>query len=299
VPYNTGSSEVPALFDEGTSSGDPNLNPGSKDGIQVYTFLFDPAAIAAHTLTGMVVALKVKSNLVGAGVPDTATIYKTVNLKPNSEVTPSMVQVINVSVHDITETTAIVSFDTVNAGGVPQGTKAKIDYGLTAAYGSTTALTPVFLTHHNIPLSALAANRTYHYKITATSTGGVVGTTSDATFTTLPPSTPVLRYRVQSRSKVGNQEIVTYRVTNEGAGIALNVAFSGWWANKGVTFDALLTALPTTIPAGGAFADFTVRWNLPTPAPSNFTSKFTCTYQNSGSPPINYSSSPFLLVFVP
>jgi hypothetical protein len=298
VPFNTGLSEVPALFDQGTASGDPNLNPLSKDGQQIYTFQFDPAAVAAHTLTGIIVGLKVKSNLAVTPPPDSATIYKTVNLKPNSEVTPSQVQIINVSVHDITETTAIVSFDTVNAGGVPQGTKAKLDYGLTAAYGSTTPLTPAFLTHHNINLTGLAASKTYHYKITATSMGGVVGTTSDATFSTLAPATPVLRFRVQSRQMVGGQELVTYRVTNEGAGIALNVAFSAWTANRGVTFGSLLTAPPTTVPPA-AFADFTVAWNLPTPTPANFASRFTCTYRNSGAPPQNYSSSPFLLVFVP
>jgi len=289
---------VPALFDQGTASGDPNLNPLSKDGQQIYTFQFDPAAIAAHTLTGMIVGLKVKSNLAVSPPPDTATIYKTVNLKPNSEVTPSMVQIVNVSVHDITDTTAVISFDTVNAGGVPQGTKAKVDYGLTNAYGSTTPLTPAFLTHHNIALTSLGSNRTYHYKITATSMGGVVGTTSDATFSTLAPATPVLRYRVVGRSLVGNQQLVTYRVTNEGAGIALNVAFSGWWANKGVTFDTLMSAPPTTIPPA-TFADFTVRWNLPTPNPANYATKFTCTFQNSGAPPVNYSNSPMLLVFVP
>ncbi len=298
VPYNTGLSEVPALFDEGTASGDPNLNPGSKDGQQIYTFQFDPAAIASHTLTGMIVGLKVKSNLAISPPPNTATIYKTINLKPNSEVTPSAVQIINVSVHDITETTAKISFDTVNAGGVPQGTKAKVDYGLTNAYGSTTPLTPTFLTHHTIVLSGLQSNKLYHYMITATSTGGVVGTTTDATFTTLAAATPVLRYRVVSRSLVGNQQLVTYRVTNEGAGIALGVSFSGWWANKGVTLDMLMSATPTTIPPG-TYADFTVRWNLPTPNPANYATKFTCTYQNSAAPPLSYSNTPMLLVFVP
>jgi hypothetical protein len=298
VPYNTGLSETPPLFDEGTASGDPNLNPGSKDGLQVYTFQFDPAAIASHSLTGIIVGLKVKSNIVGAGVPDTATIYKTVNLKPNSEVTPSMVQIVNVSVHDITEVSAKISFDTVNAGGIPQATKAKIDYGLTNAYGLSTPLTPAFLTHHTIQLTGLASSKTYHYMITATSMGGVVGTTSDATFTTLAPATPILRYRVLSRSLVGTQHLVTYRVTNEGAGIALNVAFSGWWANRGVTFDTLMSPTPTTIPPGG-YADFTVRWNLPTPPPANFSTKFTCTFQNSAAPPATYSNTPMLLVFVP
>ncbi len=295
LPYNTGLSEVPALFDQGTSSGDPSLNVGSKDGIQTHLFKFNPLSFPSAIIVG----LRVKSNIAAVGVPDTATIYKTVNLKDNASVTPSAVQVKNVSVHDITETSAKVSFDTVNAGGAPQLTKGKVDYGLTTAYGTTTPLTPSFLTHHTIPLTGLSANKTYHYKVTATTSGGVSGSSSDATFTTLPPSTPILRYRVLSRSFIPGYELVTYRVTNTGAGIALNLAFSGWTANNGVTFDSLTTSLPTSIAASGGFADFTVKWALPTPAPARFVSKFTCTFENSAAPPATYSNTPALLVFVP
>jgi hypothetical protein len=295
VPYNTGLSEAPPLFDQGTSSGDPNLNPGSKDGVQTYTFAFNPASFPSAIIVG----LRVKSNIVAVGVPDTATIYKTINLKDNASVTPSAVQIKNVSVHDITETSAVLSFDTQNAGGAPQLTKAKIDYGLTSAYGTTTPLTPAFQTHHSITLTGLAANKTYHFKITATTSGGVSGFTSDATFTTLAAATPILRFRVLSRSNVPGYELVTYRVTNVGAGIALNLAFSAFTANRGVTLDSILTPLPTTIPASGGFADFTVKWALPTPTPANFTSKFTCIFENSGAPPTVYSNTPSLLVFVP
>ncbi|NLH99303.1 MAG: fibronectin type III domain-containing protein [Chthonomonadales bacterium] len=295
LPYNTGLSEAPPLFDQGSSSGDPNLNVGSKDGVQTYTFEFNPASFPSAIIVG----LRVKSNIVAVGVPDTATIYKTINLKDNASVTPSAVQIKNVSVHDITETSATISFDTTNAGGAPQLTKGKVDYGLTAAYGLTTPLTPAFQTHHTIPLSGLTASKTYHFKITATTAGGVSGSTSDATFTTLAPATPILRYRVLSRSFTPGYETVTYRVTNVGAGIALNVAFSGWSANKGVTLDAILTPLPTTIAASGGFSDITVRWALPTPAPPNFTSKFTCTFENSAAPPVSYTNTPNLLVFVP
>ncbi len=295
LPYNTGLSEVPALFDQGSSSGDPSLNPGSKDGMQTYLFKFDPGAIPGAIIVG----LRVKSNIAAVGVPDTATIYKTVNLKDNASVTPSAVQIKNVSVHDITETSAKFSFDTTNAGGAPQLTKAKVDYGLTTAYGSTTPLTPSFLTHHTIDLTGLSSNKTYHFKITATTAGGVSGSTSDATFNTLATATPMLRYRVLSRSFIPGYELVTYRVTNVGAGIALNLAFSGWSATNGVTFDSLTTALPTTVAASGGFADFTVKWKLPTPTPPKFVSKFTCTFENSGAPPVSYTNTPNLLVFVP
>ncbi len=294
VPYNTGLSEVPNLFDQGSSSGDPSLNPGSKDGVQTYTFHFNPASFPS----AIIVALRVKSNIAGVGVPDEATVYKTINLRDNASVTPSAVQITNVSVHDITDTAAVISFDTTNAGGAPQLTKAKIDYGLTVAYGSVTPLTPAFATHHNILLTGLTPSKTYHFKITATTAGGVSGSTSDSTFNTLALATPILRYRVQSRSHIPGYEDVTYRVSNVGGGTALSVAFSTWAATAGVTYSSLITPAPTTIPPGG-YADFTVRWKLPTPEPPSFVSKFKCTYTNAGAPPAPYTNNVNLLVFVP
>ena len=80
--FNTGLSEVPTLFDEGTGSSDPNLNPGSREPMQAYTFQFNPAALPG----GFSIGLRVMSNLGPApSVPDTVTIFRQLRLVPNAD----------------------------------------------------------------------------------------------------------------------------------------------------------------------------------------------------------------------
>jgi hypothetical protein len=80
--FNTGLSEVPTLFDQGSDSSDPNLNPGSKEPTQTYTFRFNPAALPG----GFSVGLRVMSNLgPSPSVPDTVTIFRQLRLVPNGD----------------------------------------------------------------------------------------------------------------------------------------------------------------------------------------------------------------------
>ena len=84
--YNGGTSESPALFDEGASSGASNLNSGSKDGLQTYTFRFDPANFPSAISVG----LQVTSNITptAAGISPTQTIFRQFQLLNNAAVTP-------------------------------------------------------------------------------------------------------------------------------------------------------------------------------------------------------------------
>lgn len=61
----------------------------------------------------------------------------------------------------------------------------RIDYGLTAAYGSSKVNTLREL-KHSIDISGLAPNTTYHYKVTITDAGGNSTSSGDMTFTTGP-----------------------------------------------------------------------------------------------------------------
>lgn len=71
----------------------------------------------------------------------------------------------------------------MNAAG-----SARVNYGLTSAYGSVTAAEPVAEnTDKAIALSGLACNKTYHYSIYAEDSGATqADATEDATFTTSP-----------------------------------------------------------------------------------------------------------------
>ncbi len=68
-----------------------------------------------------------------------------------------------------------------------QPTNARVWYGTTALYGSSTALTSSLLNSHEIELTDLAAGTTYHFMVESANTFGSTSTSSDMTFTTLMP----------------------------------------------------------------------------------------------------------------
>ncbi len=95
----------------------------------------------------------------------------------------------NVSVNGITTNGATVNAQ-VNANNA--NTTAVIEYGLTAAYGSTANMTPAPITG-NTPVAAtgnitgLNPGTLYHYRVKGTNSGGI-STSADGTFTTLVPA---------------------------------------------------------------------------------------------------------------
>lgn len=60
----------------------------------------------------------------------------------------------------------------------------RVEYGLTAAYGSTTALDPVLVSAHSAQISGLAPGTEYHYRVRSRDGAGNVAWSSDRTFTT-------------------------------------------------------------------------------------------------------------------
>jgi hypothetical protein len=73
--------------------------------------------------------------------------------------------------------TAAISWTTNEAA------TSQVNYGLTSAYGSSTA-TSTLVTSHSITLTGLTQNTTYHYEIQSTDTQASTATTTDGTFTT-------------------------------------------------------------------------------------------------------------------
>ena len=62
---------------------------------------------------------------------------------------------------------------------------SQVDYGLTASYGSTTS-NPAAVTSHSVPLSGLACNMPYNYRVTSTDALNHTNHSSNLTFTTSP-----------------------------------------------------------------------------------------------------------------
>lgn len=66
---------------------------------------------------------------------------------------------------------------------------SRVDYGLTASYGSFKA-GAAFVTSHAVQLTGLARETLYHFKVTSTDVAGFVSESGDLTFTTLADDTP-------------------------------------------------------------------------------------------------------------
>lgn len=65
---------------------------------------------------------------------------------------------------------------------------SQVEHGLTTAYGSMTPLDETAVTAHVVPLSGLAANTLYHFRVISTNSYGTT-TSGDFTFTTNGPPT--------------------------------------------------------------------------------------------------------------
>jgi hypothetical protein len=66
---------------------------------------------------------------------------------------------------------------------------SRVDYGLTSSYGSA-ASDSTLVTRHSIRLTGLAAESTYHFKVTSAAFAHTPGVSTDLTFTT-PAAKPV------------------------------------------------------------------------------------------------------------
>jgi hypothetical protein len=67
---------------------------------------------------------------------------------------------------------------------------SQVEYGPTAAYGSTTPINPTLGTSHSVVLSGLTNNVTYHYRVKSRDAGGNLATGTDQTFLTSDTTPP-------------------------------------------------------------------------------------------------------------
>ena len=72
----------------------------------------------------------------------------------------------------------------------------QVDYGTTAAYGSSTALAPALVTSHSQALAGLAAATLYHYRVRSRDAAGNLAVSTDFTFATLPAPGPLAHWKL-------------------------------------------------------------------------------------------------------
>lgn len=127
-----------------------------------------------------------------------------------------------VSVSGITSSGAIVAWVT----SVPADTQ--VDYGPTAAYGSSTLLDPSLVASHAQILASLTPGTLYHYRVKSRNGSGALAVSGDFTFTTLAAADPSLLAYLKFDEGVGT---VAADASGHGnAGILMNGAT--WTAGR-------------------------------------------------------------------
>ncbi|MBI3276001.1 MAG: hypothetical protein HYZ60_08705, partial [Methylocystis sp.] len=94
-----------------------------------------------------------------------------------SDTTPPLIS--GVSASGLGQTSATVNWTTSEAAD------GQVEYGLTAAYGSLSALNAAQSTGPSAAISGLTAGTLYHYRVKSRDAAGNLATSTDATFTTL------------------------------------------------------------------------------------------------------------------
>lgn len=92
------------------------------------------------------------------------------------DITPPVISGVEIS--GITETSATIKWETDELA------TSQVEYGTSDAYGLSTAVDEKFTTSHNLALTELAPNTTYHFRVKSVDKAGNVSLSEDSTFTT-------------------------------------------------------------------------------------------------------------------
>ena len=95
---------------------------------------------------------------------------------PSPDTTPPVIT--NLSASSITAASAVVSWST------DEPATSQVEYGTTTDYGSTTALDEELVTSHNVSLSSLEPDTTYHFRVKSQDGVGNEAVATEVTFTT-------------------------------------------------------------------------------------------------------------------
>src|SRR5688572_3746146 len=180
------------------------------------------------------------NELAASGLPQTIALDDT---SGPPDTTPPVIS--GETATNITDSGATISWTTDEASN------SVVEYGLTTSYGST-ASDPANVTSHSVPLSGLAANTLYHYRVKSTDAAGNTATSPDHSFQTggstnyAPTSTTILQGSLNSGS-------VSNLSTNNASYYQVNSTTSGtpritdWYASVTITQAPALVSSLTTI----------------------------------------------------
>jgi hypothetical protein len=156
---------------------------------------------------------------------------------------------------NLTATSARINWTTNEAADT------QVEYGLTASYGSATALNSVLLTGHAVNLSSLAANTTYHYRVKSRDVAGNLQVSGDFTFTTTAPldTTPPTISGVGTSGLTLNGVTVTW-TTNEASDTQIEYGLTTAYGSSTTLNTALLTSHSASL--SGLLANTTYHYRV-------------------------------------
>jgi hypothetical protein len=100
-----------------------------------------------------------------------------ISFSVNSDTVAPIISAVAISL--ITHNSATIAWATNEASD------SQVEYGLTANYGSETAVNNSMVASHSLPLSGLAASTLYHYRVKSRDAAGNLAVSQDYTFSTV------------------------------------------------------------------------------------------------------------------
>jgi hypothetical protein len=163
---------VPAADVFQTEEGSPTGSLTSFAGYCVGNITVSTDGISTFTVSADGAVNQGPNELAASALPKT---YNLDDISGPPDTTPPVIS--SVASGSITSSSALITWTT------DELSNSTVDYGLTAAYGSTTS-DPANVSSHSIELTGLSANTLYHYRVQSTDGAGNTGLSEDFTFQT-------------------------------------------------------------------------------------------------------------------
>ena len=148
-----------------------SVNLGVEDTSNSYSVSWDTSGVVNGSYTVTAVARDAAGNVTTSpGVPVTVS----------NDTTPPAISSVS--------TTSLTASGTTIDWTTNEASDSQVEYGLTASYGSATTLNPTMVSSHSAPVSGLAANTLYHFRVRSRDAAGNLATSGDFTFITFVPA---------------------------------------------------------------------------------------------------------------
>jgi hypothetical protein len=153
---------------------------------------------------------------------------------PGADTTPPVITAVGAG--SITSTSAAISWSTDTPSN------SQVEYGTTAAYGSSTLLDPTAVISHTQSLSELQSATTYHYRVKSTDEAGNTAVSGDFAFTTsaAPDTTGPALSSIRAESIADTSAVIAW-ATDEPATTQVEYGLTTTYGSTTVLYGSLVT----------------------------------------------------------